>query len=141
MSLMHSGSPSHATANSDSNNLHPSIPSNDVNIPTLLAGALMPVLVYAIFGSSRELSVGPVAVTSLLTAAALKDILPEAQGIENPNMPPPHLVRCCCCCCCCVVAINLRLLDHVATLLLTSAAVTTFAAIAASASATAAAAA
>ena len=72
MSLMHSGSPSHAIANSDSNNLHPSIPCNDVNIPTLLAGALMPVLVYAIFGSSRELSVGPVAVTSLLTAAALK---------------------------------------------------------------------
>ncbi len=37
-----------------------------------LYGALMPVFVYALFGSSRELAVGPVAVTSLLTSSALR---------------------------------------------------------------------
>lgn len=31
-----------------------------------LYGAFLPVLIYSIFGSSRQLGVGPVAVTSLL---------------------------------------------------------------------------
>ena len=35
-------------------------------------GAFLPVLVYAVFGSSKELAVGPVAVTSLLISSSLK---------------------------------------------------------------------
>ena len=41
-----------------------------------LYGALVPVLVYAVFGSSRQLAVGPVAVTSLLISSGLKNIVP-----------------------------------------------------------------
>jgi hypothetical protein len=57
------------------------------------AGAFMPVLVYALFGSSKELAVGPVAVTSLLISASLKELVPHAEDITNPNNPPPDMVR------------------------------------------------
>ena len=36
-----------------------------------LYAATVPVVVYALFGSSRQLAVGPVAIVSLLTASAL----------------------------------------------------------------------
>lgn len=52
----------------------------------------MPVLVYALFGSSKELAVGPVAVTSLLISSSLKELVPGAEDITNPNNPPPDMV-------------------------------------------------
>jgi MFS superfamily sulfate permease-like transporter len=42
-----------------------------------LYGALVPVFVYAVFGSSRHLAVGPVAVTSLLLGNALTAMFPR----------------------------------------------------------------
>jgi len=50
---------------------HPSSQRNTpppAGVPAVygLYGAFLPVMVYAIFGSSRQLGVGPVAVTSLL---------------------------------------------------------------------------
>ena len=39
-----------------------------------LYASIVPILLYAVFGSSRALAVGPVAVVSLMTAAALSDI-------------------------------------------------------------------
>ncbi len=39
-----------------------------------LYASILPLLVYAVFGSSRTLSVGPVAVVSLMTAAALNEV-------------------------------------------------------------------
>jgi sulfate transporter 4 len=53
----------------------------------------MPVLVYALFGSSKELAVGPVAVTSLLISSSLKELVPHAEEITNPNNPAPDMVR------------------------------------------------
>jgi sulfate transporter 4 len=53
----------------------------------------MPVLVYALFGSSKELAVGPVAVTSLLISSSLKELVPQAEDITNPNNPPSDMVR------------------------------------------------
>ncbi len=48
-----------------------------------------PVLVYAGLGSSRQLAVGPVAVTSLLIGSGLPPIVPgyKAAGISSPNTP------------------------------------------------------
>ncbi|KAF8066266.1 SULTR2 [Scenedesmus sp. PABB004] len=68
--------------------------ANLAGVPSVygLYGAFMPVLVYALFGSSRELAVGPVAVTSLLIASSLKVVVPGAADITNPNNPPPDLV-------------------------------------------------
>ncbi|QIR84928.1 SulP family inorganic anion transporter [Paracoccus sp. AK26] len=45
-----------------------------------LYASILPLMVYALFGSSRTLSVGPVAVVSLLTAAA-------ASGVAVPGSP------------------------------------------------------
>ena len=42
-----------------------------------LYAATIPVLVYAVFGTSRQLAVGPVAIVSLLTASALAPIVEE----------------------------------------------------------------
>ncbi len=39
-----------------------------------LYATILPLIVYAVFGSSRTLSVGPVAIASLMTAASLSDI-------------------------------------------------------------------
>ena len=41
-----------------------------------LYASILPLLVYAIFGTSRQLSVGPVAILSLMTAAAAAKIAP-----------------------------------------------------------------
>ena len=43
---------------------------------TGLYASILPLLAYAIFGSSRTLAVGPVAVVSLMTAAALTSVMP-----------------------------------------------------------------
>ena len=42
-----------------------------------LYAATIPVIIYAVFGTSRQLAVGPVAIVSLLTAAALAPLLEE----------------------------------------------------------------
>ena len=42
-----------------------------------LYAATVPVLVYALFGTSRQLAVGPVAIVSLLTADALAPLVEE----------------------------------------------------------------
>ena len=52
-----------------------------------LYGAFVPVLIYALFGSSPQLAVGPVAVTSLLLGTGLHEIIPEAKGIKDPGNP------------------------------------------------------
>ena len=58
-----------------------------------LYGAFVPVLVYAIFGSSPQLAVGPVAVTSLLLSTGLHEIIPAAKAIINPGNPKtPELI-------------------------------------------------
>ena len=43
-----------------------------------LYASILPLMVYAVFGTSRTLSVGPVAIASLMTAAAIQNL-----GIEN----------------------------------------------------------
>eukprot|EP00951_Prasinocladus_malaysianus_P000058 scaffold455_cov45-Prasinocladus_malaysianus.AAC.1 len=47
--------------------------------------AFAPVLAYALFGSSRQLAVGPVAVMSLLLSVGLQNIVPYVN--EDPNNP------------------------------------------------------
>jgi hypothetical protein len=50
-----------------------------------LYGAFLPVLTYAVFGSSKQLSVGPVAVTSIIIGNGLKPIVPGAEFVADPN--------------------------------------------------------
>nr|AWG96598.2 putative H+/sulfate transporter [Scenedesmus acutus] len=50
-----------------------------------LYGAFIPVLMYSVFGSSRQLAVGPVAVTSLLIGNGIKKVVPGSQFITDPN--------------------------------------------------------
>ena len=45
-----------------------------------LYASVAPLLAYALFGSSRALAVGPVAVVSLMTAAALSQVVPPEAG-------------------------------------------------------------
>jgi SulP family sulfate permease len=45
-----------------------------------LYAATIPVLIYAVFGTSRQLAVGPVAIVSLLTATALAPLVEEGTG-------------------------------------------------------------
>ncbi|GBF98588.1 sulfate transporter [Raphidocelis subcapitata] len=52
-----------------------------------LYGAFLPVLIYSIFGSSRQLGVGPVAVTSLLIGSGIQAMVPGSEGIDNPSDP------------------------------------------------------
>lgn len=47
---------------------------------TGLYASIAPLLLYAIFGSSRTLAVGPVAVISLMTAAALEPMFPSGSA-------------------------------------------------------------
>jgi MFS superfamily sulfate permease-like transporter len=54
-----------------------------------LAGAFVPCIVYALLGSSRQLAVGPVAVTSLLISTGLKDIVPEVSPSSTPCVQNP----------------------------------------------------
>lgn len=54
------------------------------NLPpeTGLYASILPLLAYALFGTSRVLAVGPVAVVSLMTAAAIGPV--AAQGLASP---------------------------------------------------------
>lgn len=52
-----------------------------------LYGAFVPCLVYAIFGTSRQLVVGPVAVTSILLANGLENVFPGNPNSQDPNNP------------------------------------------------------
>ncbi|PNH07849.1 Proton/sulfate cotransporter 2 [Tetrabaena socialis] len=63
--------------------------ANLAGLPSVygLYGAFLPVLAYALVGSSRQLAVGPVAVTSLLIGSSLKELVPGSAGITNPNEP------------------------------------------------------
>lgn len=45
-----------------------------------LYAATVPVIVYALFGTSRQLAVGPVAIVSLLTASALATVVEESSA-------------------------------------------------------------
>lgn len=47
---------------------------------TGLYASILPLILYAIFGTSRTLAVGPVAVISLMTAAALGEVAPSGTG-------------------------------------------------------------
>jgi len=49
--------------------------------------ALVPVFVYALFGSSRQLAVGPVAIVSLLMKEGLHKAIPASLAIQDPNNP------------------------------------------------------
>eukprot|EP00798_Chlamydomonas_sp_ICE-L_P025822 gene25822-11497_t len=59
-----------------------------------LYGAFLPCIIYTLVGSSKQLAVGPVAVTSLIISANLQRIVSCANDIENPNKPPPGLEAC-----------------------------------------------
>ncbi|KAK9834618.1 hypothetical protein WJX74_005849 [Apatococcus lobatus] len=52
-----------------------------------LHAAFVPVFIYAIWGSSRQLAVGPTAITSLILSNGLVDLIPGAEDNEDPNMP------------------------------------------------------
>jgi sulfate transporter 4 len=49
--------------------------------------ALLPVFIYALFGSSRQLAVGPVAIVSLLMKEGLHKAIPASLDIQDPNNP------------------------------------------------------
>ena len=63
-----------------------------------LYASILPLIAYALFGSSRTLSVGPVAVVSLMTASAVGAI--ASQGVvdyasaanETGNRKPEHII-------------------------------------------------
>jgi sulfate transporter 4 len=57
-----------------------------------LYSALVPLYVYAVFGSSRHLAVGPVAITSLLLSAALTKVM-ERKGIavDDPTYDSTYI--------------------------------------------------
>ncbi|KAJ9521803.1 hypothetical protein QJQ45_024684, partial [Haematococcus lacustris] len=65
--------------------------ANLAGVPSVygLYGAFTPSIVYAVFGTSRQLAVGPVAVTSTLIGSSMKALLPCAAEISNPNNPGP----------------------------------------------------
>ena len=69
--------------------------ANIAGLPSVygLYGAFLPVIAYALIGSSRHLAVGPVAVTSLLISSSLKRIVDGSADISNPNNPLPAQVR------------------------------------------------
>eukprot|EP01023_Acetabularia_acetabulum_P017954 TRINITY_DN19038_c0_g1_i2.p1 TRINITY_DN19038_c0_g1~~TRINITY_DN19038_c0_g1_i2.p1 ORF type:complete len:768 (-),score=144.29 TRINITY_DN19038_c0_g1_i2:2692-4830(-) len=50
-----------------------------------LYGAFYPVLAYAVFGSSRQLAVGPVAITSLLLEEGLTPLVPGKENIHDAS--------------------------------------------------------
>ena len=60
-----------------------------------LYGAFLPCLVYSLLGTSKQLAVGPVAVTSLLIYANLQAALPCAAAISNPNTITDPAQRAC----------------------------------------------
>ena len=61
-----------------------------------LYASLLPPLVAALFGSSRQLATGPVAVVSLLTATALEPLATQSRiitALDDPMIPPAELDR------------------------------------------------
>jgi sulfate transporter 4 len=63
--------------------------ANIAGVPSVygLYGAFLPVLIYSLFGSSRQLGVGPVAVTSLLIGNGIRPMVPGSEKIDNPSSP------------------------------------------------------
>ena len=63
--------------------------ANVAGVPAVygLYGAFTPVLTYALFGSCRQLGVGPVAVTSGLIYSGLAGVVPGYEKVTNPNDP------------------------------------------------------
>jgi MFS superfamily sulfate permease-like transporter len=66
--------------------------ANIAGVPAVMGlyGAFLPVLVYSLFGSSKQLGVGPVAVTSGLIFSGLNGLIPGYDKITNPNDPTPE---------------------------------------------------
>ena len=52
-----------------------------------LYGAFVPVLIYSLFGSSKQLGVGPVAVTSLLIASGMQSMVEYSSWLDPANPP------------------------------------------------------
>ena len=63
-----------------------------------LWAALAPLAVYAVLGSSRQLSVGPESTASLMTASALARSSPVPGALRRPGGPPPLVGGICCSC-------------------------------------------
>ncbi len=58
-----------------------------------LYGAFTPSMAYALVGTSKQLAVGPVAVTSILIGSNMKTIVPCSADITNANQLRPDQVR------------------------------------------------
>jgi sulfate transporter 4 len=56
-----------------------------------LYGAFVPCIVYAFFGTSRQLVVGPVAVTSTLLGNGLSDFMPTNDDPNKPDDPEAQM--------------------------------------------------
>lgn len=67
--------------------------ANITGVPAVMGlyGAFLPVLVYSLFGSSRQLGVGPVAVTSGLIFSGLNGVIKGYDDITDPNDVPKEL--------------------------------------------------
>lgn len=61
-----------------------------------LYGAFVPCIVYAFLGSSRQLVVGPVAVTSILLGNGLEKFMPtlEVRAGRRPGVAAPRAAHC-----------------------------------------------
>lgn len=55
-----------------------------------LYGAFLPVMVYSMFGTCKQLGVGPVAVTSLLIGSGIQKLVLGSADIDNPSDPTPE---------------------------------------------------
>jgi MFS superfamily sulfate permease-like transporter len=68
--------------------------ANITGVPAVMGlyGAFLPVMIYALFGSCRQLGVGPVAVTSGLIFSGMAGIVPGYEDITDPNDPKPEHV-------------------------------------------------
>lgn len=68
--------------------------ANIAGVPAVMGlyGAFTPILLYSLFGSSKQLGVGPVAVTSGLIFSGLSGVIPGYEGIMDPNDPKPDQV-------------------------------------------------
>ncbi|GAX84215.1 hypothetical protein CEUSTIGMA_g11638.t1 [Chlamydomonas eustigma] len=71
--------------------------ASSAGVPSVfgLYGAFLPCIVYSLMGTSRQLSVGPVAVTSLLIYSNFQALIPCAASISNPNtVSTPEEIAC-----------------------------------------------
>lgn len=68
--------------------------ANIAGVPAVMGlyGAFTPVLFYSLFGSCRQLGVGPVAVTSGLIFSGLDGLIPGYDQITDYNDPKPEQV-------------------------------------------------